>query len=268
MTMSVKGLKGIKKRIYNDFFRPSKEDEYEKILIAAKKNGYEFHTVLSFEDVIRNGTQDGKKYLILRRDIDTADFDILRKMLSLEKEYGARATYYFRWKTINVKLMQEIAEAGGEASYHFEEMATYCYKHHIRSKELMLENIEDIRDLFIEQYEAFKKKTGQPCYTIASHGDYVNTKFNIQNFELINDRVRKTCSIQREAYDPEHMNMLTFRLADQVEMEHFTEKAIAAIERGEPVLELLTHPRQWNSPVWLNFKVELNRIYKGIIMRL
>ena len=36
----------IKKRIYNDFFRPSKEGEYEQILKAAKEKGYEFHTML------------------------------------------------------------------------------------------------------------------------------------------------------------------------------------------------------------------------------
>jgi len=42
----------IKRRLYNDFFRPSKEGEYERILKAARDNGYEFHTVLSFEDVV------------------------------------------------------------------------------------------------------------------------------------------------------------------------------------------------------------------------
>lgn len=127
----------IKRRLYNDFLRPSKEGEYEKLLKAARDNGYEFHTVFSFEDVVGRGRIDGKKYLILRRDIDTADFKILRKMLVLEKKYGARATYYFRWNTINVKLMHEIAEAGGEASYHFEEIATYCYKHRICSRDVI-----------------------------------------------------------------------------------------------------------------------------------
>jgi hypothetical protein len=64
------------------------------------------------------------------------------------------------------------------------------------------------------------------------------------------------------------MNLLTCRIADQVEMEHFTEKAVAAIERGEPVLELLTHPRQWNSPVWVNLKEELGRVARGLWMRM
>lgn len=189
-------------------------------------------------------------------------------MLALEKKYGARATYYFRWNTINVELMKDIAEAGGEASYHYEEIATYCYKHRIRSKEVMWQHIEEIRDFFISQMAKFRAKTGQPCLTIASHGDYVNTKFQVQNKELIDERVRKACGIVREAYDTPHMNLLTCRIADQVEMEHFTEKAVAAIERGEPVLELLTHPRQWNSPVWVNLKEEVGRVARGLWMRM
>lgn len=256
----------IRRRLYNDFFRPSKEGEYERILSIAREKGYEFHTMLSFEKVIGEGRREKKKYIILRRDIDTADFKILRKMLELEKKYGARATYYFRWNTINVQLMKDIAEAGGEASYHFEEIATYCLKHRIRTKEVMWQHIEDIRNIFIRQYAKFKEKTGQPCQTIASHGDYVNSKFQVQNTELINERVRNACDIRREAYDAAHMNMLTCRIADQKEMELFTEKAIAAIERGEPVLELLTHPRQWNSPVWVNLKEEIGRLAKGLWM--
>lgn len=259
----------IKTRIYNDFFRPSKEGEYEKILKAARDNGYAFHTVLSFEDVIGGGGKlSDKKYLILRRDIDTADSKILSKLLALEKKYGARATYYFRWNTIDEELMKEIAEAGGEASYHYEEIATYCYKHRIKSKDIMMQHIEDIRDLFISQYAKFKQKTRQPCLTIASHGDFVNTKLGVQNTTIIDERVRKATGIVREAYDRPHMDLLTCRIADQVEMEQFPTKAIAAIERGEPVLELLTHPRQWNSPVWVNLKEELNRVCKEIYWRL
>lgn len=258
----------IKQRLYNDFLRPSKEEEYELILKTARDNGYEFHTVASFEDIIGGGKIKGKKYLILRRDIDTADFKILKKMLVLEKKYEARATYYFRWNTINVKLMQEIADAGGEASYHYEEIATYCYAHKIKSKEKMLQHIEEIRDLFISQYAKFKEKTGQPCLTVASHGEFVNTKIKVQNTTIIDERVRKATGIVREAYDRPHMDLLTCRIADQVEMEQFPAKAIDAIERGEPVLELLTHPRQWNSPVWVNLKEELNRACKEIYWRL
>ena len=253
-------------RVYNDFFAPSKEEDYEKILKKALVKGYEFHTILSFEDVIAHGVDEKKKYLILRRDIDTADFKILRKMLALEKKYGARATYYFRKNTYNVDLMREIADAGGEASYHFEEIASYCYRHHIKSKQCVLDHIEEIKDLFINNYKQFKCKTGQPCLTVASHGDYMNVRLGIKNCVLIDDRVRKKTGIIREAYDKEHENLLTANIFD-MEMDVFVDRAISAIERGEPVLELLTHPRQWNSPFWVNLKEEIGRVLRGLYMK-
>lgn len=258
----------LRQRFYNDFFRPSKEADYELILRTAQEAGYEFHTILSFEHVVAQGREAGKKYLILRRDIDTADFGILRKMLVLEQKYGARCTYYFRWNTLNIALMHEIAKAGGEASYHYEEIASYCYKHHIKSHDVMLSHMENIRDFFIRQYHRFKQTTGQPCLTVAAHGDFVNEIVKAGSMILMDERVRAACGIIREAYDDERMSMLTCRIADQKEMGRFTDNAIAAIQRGEPVLELLTHPRQWNSPVWVNMKEEISRLYRGLYMKL
>lgn len=258
----------IGRRLYNDFLRPSKEADYELILRTAKEAGYEFHTVLSFENVVAQGREASKKYLILRRDIDTADFGILRKMLALEQKYGARCTYYFRWNTINVALMHNIANAGGEASYHYEEVATYCYRHRIKTYDEMLPHLDEIRNMFINQYHNFKEMTKLPCLTVASHGDFVNIMIGCPSLVLVDNRVRQSCGIIREAYDAEHMNMLTCRIADQTEGDAFTEKALSALCSGEPVVELLTHPRQWNSPVWVNLKEEISRLYRGLYMKL
>lgn len=258
----------IKKRLYADFFRPSKEDDYEMIIKTAKDKGYEFHTVLSFEDILKGGIDKKKKYLILRRDIDTADYKIVRKFLEIEKKYGARSTSYFRWNTYNVSLMTEIEQSGGESSYHYEEIASFCYRHRIRMKEIAIERMEEIRNLFIDNIKKFRKVTGMKCLTVASHGDYVNTKFQFQNKELMDERVRQATGIIREAYDLEHMSALTCRIADQVEGDNTTTKVIEALERGEHVLEVLTHPRQWNSPIWVNLKEEIVRVCKGLYMRL
>ena len=260
--------RSFERRLYADFFRPSKEAEYEMILKVAKDKGYEFHTVLSFVDVVEKGIEDGKKYLILRRDVDTADFNILRKFLTLELKYGARATYYFRWNTINTTLMRDIEAGGGEASYHYEEVASYCYRYRIRKREEVIDNLEEIHKLFLVNISKFRAKTGVKCLTIASHGDYINTKLQIQNKELINDSIRSKAGILREAYDMEHVQTLTCRVADQIEGDKTTDLVLAALERGEQVLELLTHPRQWNSPFWVNLKEELNRFFKGLYMRL
>ena len=133
---------------------------------------------------------------------------------------------------------------------------------------MALQHFEEIRDLLIANMAKFRQKTGQPCLTIASHGDYINTRFKLQNCTLVDERVRQEAGIVREAYDKVHMDALTCRIADQAEMEHFTPKALEAIERGEPVLELLTHPRQWNSPIWVNLKEEIGRAFRGLWMRL
>lgn len=107
-----------------------------------------------------------------------------------------------------------------------------------------------------------------PYLTVASHGDYLNTRFRLNNYTLMNERVRKDSGIIREAYERERMSLLTCRIADQVEGDNFTAKALKAIERGEPVLELLTHPRQWNSPFWVNLKEEISRVFRGIYMNI
>lgn len=255
----------IKKRIYDDFFRPSKIDEYEEIIKTAKENNYEFHTVLSFEKV-RENPDPNKKYLINRRDIDTADSYILEQMFAIEQRYGARATYYFRRNTMNLGLMLKIQNGGGESSYHYEELASFCYKHRIRDKETALLNITKIQQSFVDNISWFRSKTGLPCLTVASHGDYINTKLQVQNHVLMNGDVRNKTGIIREAYDKEHMGVLTCRLADQILGDNFTKEAIGAIKRGEHVLELLTHPRQWNSPIIINLKEEIQRICKQLYM--
>lgn len=86
--------------------------------------------------------------------------------------------------------------------------------------------MEEIRDILISNIIKFRKVTGRPCLTIASHGDYVNTKFKIQNKELVDNRVRKAAGIIREAYDKEHFDLLTCRIADQVEGNLFSEKLL------------------------------------------
>lgn len=249
-------------RFYNNFLMPSKLHEYERILYNAKHSGYEFHTILSFEKV-RNNIDNQKKYLILRCDVDTPDYKVLKGFLALERKYDAVSSYYFRLSTVNYKFMREVEDAKGEASYHYEEIATYCYEKRIKSKHLIDSNIEEIRSLFKKNFKTFKEKSGLPCLTIASHGEFVNIKLGVPNKYLINSDIKDELGILREAYDNEHFDKLTCRIADHSSKD-FTNEALIAIDRGERVLELLTHPRQWRSAIWINLKMDITRFYKGI----
>jgi len=195
--------------------------------------------------------------------VDTADYKVLRGFLNLERKYGAVASYYFRLSTVNYQFMGEVNDAKGEASYHYEEIATYCYEKRIKSKQLIDSNISEIRALFKKNYNIFKEKSGLPCLTVASHGEFVNVKLDVPNKYLINNDIKSELGIVREAYESEHIDKLSCRIADHSSKD-FTNEALSAIERGENVLELLTHPRQWRSAGWINFKMDITRLYKEI----
>ena len=150
--------------------------------------------------------------------------------------------------------MQAIQLAGGESCYHYEEFATYSYKHRIRNREKGLTHLDEIRANFVKNLNYLRKKTGLPCLTVASHGDYVNTKLGVQNTILMTDEVRMQFGLLKESYDKEHLAALSYRLADQVLTDTFTEQAISAYKREYPILELLTLPRQWHSPFLVKWR--------------
>lgn len=256
----------IRKRIYNDFFRPSKIADYEKVIRCASELGYEFHTIRSFENIIGN-KDPHKKYLVLRRDIDTKDIKILKQMLDVEKKYGARCSYYFRLSTVDVPFMQEIERAGGEASYHFEEVASYCYRNHVKSLDIVKKHMDEIRRNFVHNYKYLRRLTGLPMLTVASHGDFMNVRLGVRNNILFNQWVREETGIIREAYDSEHENELNSNIFDLGDQD-FAEEIIEELEKGTQTVEWLTHPRQWNSPVWINLKEEIGRALRGIYMKI
>jgi hypothetical protein len=242
----------------------SKIDNYREILRAAVNNNYEFHTVLSFENLIRENKIDAEaKYLILRCDVDTSDFKLLNSFITAEKEYGARCSYYFRLSTINYDLMKRINKQGGEASYHYEEIATYCLNNHIKNKETAIERLPIIRKIFIENYFEVKRLSGLDLLTIASHGDFVNVKLGLPNYHIVDEEVRRQVGIIREVYDSEQMDYVTFRRADH-SCVNFTEESVQAIINNEKVIYLLTHPAQWRADFWVNFKMNIDRIVKGL----
>jgi len=258
-------MRYIFKRIYNNFLMPSRIDDYEKIIKTAKDNGYEFHSVRSFESV-KDHIDPQRKYLVLRCDVDTPDYKTLRNFLNIEYKYGAASSYYFRLSTVNYQFMREVERKGGEASYHYEEIATYCYEKRIKNKLLIDANLADIQSIFINNYNSFKEKSRLPCLIVASHGEFVNVRLGIPNKYLINNEIKFELGIIREAYDDEHINKLTCRIADH-SSQFFIEEAINAIENGENVLELLIHPRQWRSAGWINFKMDFIRFYKEMLYR-
>ncbi len=255
-------IKGVFKRIYLDYFMPSRLKEYEKILQNIVNEGFECITYSEYVSKLKKNTLEDKKYFILRHDIDT-DLATTRRFFKIEKKMNVKASYYFRQTTINVKLMREINAYGSEASYHFEEIATFCKKNHIKNKQKVIENISEIRQMFKNNFITLEQKLGYKLITVASHGDFVNRKLNtINNVITDDDNLRQELGILAETYDKDVFAGFDTYVSDckngyiSLLDEHLkTDKFIC----------FLTHPRQWRTNFYVNTKDNLKRFVEGIV---
>jgi len=151
-------LTTIKNRIYNDYLMPSRLNEYETVLQKLNQEGYKHITFREYKKLLDTNNLDGR-YFINRHDIDT-DVSTAKEFFKIEKKYNAKASYYFRLSTLDFKFMKEIEDYGSEASYHFEEIAQFCKDNHIKSRDEVINRLDDIKKIFIENFKIIKNGGG------------------------------------------------------------------------------------------------------------
>ena len=115
-------------RLYSDYAMPSRLPAHEEFIRAARDMGYAQTSVRAFYLSLLNKERDANQRAVVHRhDIDT-DLRTARKLFEIEKKHGIRSTFYFRLSTLDFPFMREIEEYGSEASYHYEELATFAKK--------------------------------------------------------------------------------------------------------------------------------------------
>lgn len=126
--------------------------KYRELLTSSSEAGY---ALISFEEFI--GKQCPERCIVLRHDVDAQPVQSLLKA-EIEKEMGARSTYYFRIvdESNDPGIIRKIAALGHEIGYHYEDLslANGNYKKAIR--------------LFEKNLEYFR--TYYPVKTICMHG--------------------------------------------------------------------------------------------------
>lgn len=260
----------LKKRMYEDYFKKSRLPEYRRTLQVAKKHGYKMVGVLNFAKLVHSNGLAGQKIYLNRHDIDTSP-KVAAKMFSIEKEiYGkdGSATYYFRDTTIDKKLIKEIDEYGYETGYHYEELASLAKKNKLKS----LNEIVEIEGIAAQQFlldlKWFRMETGSKSLSVASHGDFINTLYDVQNYEILKQsEVRNKAGIVVEAYDEFVMQYVLERYADQELLENYTERVTNAFKRGCSVVMTLTHPRNWEIDISANTMENWRRLLQGVRYR-
>jgi hypothetical protein len=242
-------MKTLINRLYADYLMPSRLAEYEELLIKAGQGGYRQLSVRSFHRAVRVGADPGK-VLVHRHDIDS-DLRTARKMFALEIKHGAQASYYFRLSTLDFGFMRDIEAAGGEASYHYEEVATYAKRHHLRHAEEVRHRFPEIRELFARNFTRIREQLGMPMETVASHGDFANRRLKVINHELLrDDALRRRCGIECESYDTELLRHFDLYISDRpYPVYYYPVSPFAALGQHQRIC-FLTHPVQWETN-WL-----------------
>ncbi len=253
-------------RIYGDYLMKNRFGLYRNILESAIAKGYEHLSMIQFYHSIKEGklTSD-KKIFIHRHDIDT-DRKGAAIFFEIEKSLHINSSYYFRLSTLDIPLMKEINSYGSEASYHYEEIATYCKRKGILKPEQLSQHLKTIREDFKKNFTTVENKLGYKLHTVASHGDFVNRKLKVANHFLLQQDIRDELGIVAEAYDPVFTENYSIKISDKEAPVYFAPiHPLDAIEKQYPVICLLTHPRQWRSHVITNTKDNLQRIKEGIV---
>jgi hypothetical protein len=243
---------------------PSRLSKYQSLLEKALEIGYEIHSVSSFWSKVKDGLKSEKRYLVLRHDIDT-DVKTARVIWGMEHNLKVCSSYYFRLSTIDIEFMRLIEFSGGEASYHFEEIATVAKQRCLKSRDEVVQHMDCIQELFKKNLESLREQTGLPMTIVASHGDFINRLLKMPNWELLNKDFRREVGIELEVYDEAINRYVTTRHTDT----HYSylwkpTSPIDALENGKHVIYILTHPRHWCVDVRENFNANCLRFWEGV----
>jgi hypothetical protein len=256
-------------RIYSDYVMPSRFHEYEKFLKYALNLGYSFSSVIGFYDIVKSRKLSKKdNIIILRHDIDS-DIEGAREFHKIEMKYGIVSSYYFRLSTLDFFFMKDIIISGGEASYHFEEIADFCKVNRISDKRKVLREMDKIRQNFALNFSHIENKLSVKLRSVASHGDFVNRKLRIINNEITKDiNLRKYLGIELEAYDNALMKEFDIYISDRsYPIFWFPESPFRSVNKFN-IICILTHPRQWRRNFYCNIKQDLKRSYEELLFKL
>ncbi len=255
-------------RVYRDYLEPERLDELRRLLGRAVEQRYETMTLSAFAERVAAGALAPRaRVLLLRHDVDS-DVPRARRMWEIERQLGIAGTYFFRRSTWDVPFMRELAAAGCEVGYHYEELATLIKEHGAATAGAARELIVPARERLRGALAELRADSGLPLDVLASHGDFANRAVDVGNVELLDDPVFRTqIGARLEGYDiEEHVDV---RCSDGGGPERWSPVDPApALARGARVVELLLHPRAWGAAPATNARMDLERLFDGARYRL
>ena len=252
------------RRLYSDYGMPSRLCMHERLIRATQDAGFIQTSVRDFFDRVRTGQSAASKFIVHRHDIDT-DLRTTRKLFEIEKKHDIKASYYFRLSTLDIGLMREIEEYGSEASYHYEEVASFAKKNKIKDPTLVRDRLPEIRNAFRKNFQWLEQQLGQKLRTVAGHGDFANRRLKVNNTEILADQqLREECGIECEAYDRSLLDHIDMYIADRPPPQYYWPTSPLNVIGMHRSICLVTHPRQVETNWRENTKDNLFRFYEAV----
>ena len=255
-------MKTMLNRIYSDYLMPSRLGQYERLLQDAASAGYCQQSVREF--LLPPPPGGRGPTLVHRHDIDS-DVRTAAKMFAIEARLGITASYYFRLTTLDIGLMREIEAYGSEASYHFEEVADFAKRHHIKDARILRSRFPLIRAQFRRNLLGIEQALARKLITVASHGDFANRRLNVINHEILDDPAfRARCGIACETYDASLLRQFDLYISDRPHPQYFHPIAPHEAFGRYRCICLLTHPVQWETNWRESTKCNVRRLVEGL----
>ncbi|MGI6776580.1 MAG: hypothetical protein ACOX7R_00700 [Acetivibrionales bacterium] len=234
-------------------------DYYELYIKLALEKGY---IITSYIDYLENYRGTGRKVMILRHDIDSFS-KCSRQMFDIERSYGVKSTWYFRWCTLDKQLIADMVKDGFEVGLHYETLAEYCTATGVNR--VTWEDIKKCREILKKEIRLFKEITGIDIKTAASHGHRRNSELQVSNNVLLESQDYRDYGIVSEAYDREfYEKYVDVHIMDTNVLNNYgfayRTNPIECIMDGQKLIVFLAHPDNWESSFFLSVKMLIKLI--------
>ena len=252
-------------RLYADFFMPSRLPLLRCFLRKALDCGFEFCSIAQFVSYSRSAQGIPDRVIALRHDVDT-DVKTAGEFWRIEKDFGIQGSFFFRLATLDYRLMGEIHAGNSEASYHFEEIATYAKQMGVKTADILRGRMPEIRQMFAQNLQRLRRESGLPMTIVAAHGDFVNRRTGLSNELILADPAfRRAMQVEHEVYDQEIVRHFSERFSDAQPPVYWTPKDPARfIDDRQGIAQLLIHPRQWRADRLGNLRDDIGRLWEEL----
>jgi hypothetical protein len=123
-----------------------------------------------------------------------------------------------------------------------------------------------IRDLFRRNLNRLRDESGLSMRIVASHGDFVNRKLKVPNWEILKDEsCRKEAGVHLEVYDRTFVSYFTSRHSEVLPPYVWQpDDPFKPAENGSRIMHVLVHPRSWQANPKENLLDDAKRLWEGI----